>query len=438
MLRMNVEMLKHRIAACDGIQTAGTLRSVGGLLTASLDASVGELCRIGRSSDAFVDGEVIGLDRGVAQIMPFQRATGLQLDAPVVGTGRRLRVPLGRALLGRVIDGLGRPMDDVGPLIIDRWGSVRQRTPDPLERPRIREAFVTGQRAIDGLTTCGRGQRVALLAGSGVGKSTLLGEIAKGAQSDVNVIALIGERGREVRPFLEDSLGEAGLQQSVVVVATADEAPLMRVRATQTAITIADHFRQQGANVLLLMDSLTRVAMAQREIGLLVGEPPNARGYTASVFQLLSSILEMLGQTADGAITGILTVLVDGDDMDDPIADAVRAIVDGHIVLNRRLAEKGHFPAIDVSASLSRVFRDVTPPSHQASALALRQILATHDEVEDLVRIGAYQSGSSPQVDRALALVPAVHAFLQQQPDTFTGWDDTQNAMAQLASSWKA
>ena len=430
-------MLKNRIAAFDGFQTAGTLRSVGGLLTASLDASVGELCRIGRSRDDFIHGEVIGLDRGVVQIMPFQQAAGLQLNAPVVGTGRRLRVPLGHALLGRVINGLGRPLDGAGPLLTNHWGSVRRCVPDPLDRPRIREPFVTGQRAIDGLMTCGRGQRIALLAGSGVGKSTLLGEIAKGAQSDVNVIALIGERGREVRPFLEDSLGAAGLQQSVVVVATADETPLLRVRATQAAITIADYFREQGANVLLLMDSLTRVAMAQREIGLLVGEPPNARGYTASVFQLLSSILEMLGQTSDGAITGILTVLVDGDDMDDPIADAVRAIVDGHIVLDRQLAEKGHFPAIDVAASLSRVFRDVTSPLHQASALGLRRILATHDEVADLIRIGAYESGSSPQVDRAIALLPSVHAFLQQEPDTFTPWEDTQNAMAQIASSWK-
>lgn len=438
MFEMNVDSLKREIAAFEGLQSTGTLRSVGGLLTASIDASVGELCRIGRSRDDFVHGEVIGLDRGVAQIMPFQQATGLQMDAPVVGMGRRLRVPIGHGLLGRVINGLGRPLDGAGPLPTNHWSSLRRTAPDPLDRPRIREPFVTGQRAIDGLMTCGRGQRVALLAGSGVGKSTLLGEIAKGAQSDVNVIALIGERGREVRPFLEDSLGAAGLQQSVVVVATADEAPLMRVRATQSAITIADHFREQGANVLLLMDSLTRVAMAQREIGLLVGEPPNARGYTASVFQLLSSVLEMLGQTSAGSITGILTVLVDGDDMDDPIADAVRAIVDGHIVLDRRLAEKGHFPAIDVAASLSRVFRDVTSPPHQASALALRQILATHDEVADLVRIGAYASGSSPQVDRSIALLPSAHAFLQQEPDTFTTWQDTGNAMAQIASAWQA
>jgi flagellum-specific ATP synthase len=296
--------------------------------------------------------------------------------------------------------------------------------------------FVTGQRVIDGLLTCGRGQRIGLFSGSGVGKSTPLGEIARHAVADVNVIVLVGERGREVRPFLEDCLGADGLERSAVVVATADETPLMRVRAVSTAITIADHFRREGLNVLFLLDSLTRMATAQREIGLARGEPPTARGYTPSVFSLIASTLEALGNSESGSITGILTVLVDGDDLDEPITDAARSVLDGHVVLSRKLAEKGHFPAVDVGASISRVFRDVTTPEHQTAARKIRAIMATHAEVADLIQIGAYQKGSVPQIDRAVELLPRVHEFLQQPAGTWSSQSETEERMHKLAEAW--
>jgi flagellum-specific ATP synthase len=369
--------------------------------------------------------------------MPFRATKGLKSGAPVVALARKQRVPAGDSLLGRVVDALGSPIDGRGPIRARRWSTVWKEAPPPMERPPIGEPFITGQRVIDGLLTLGKGQRVGLFSGSGVGKSTLLGEIAKGAMSDMNVIALVGERGREVRPFLEDCLGPEGMARSVVVVATADQPPLMRVRATQTAVSIADDFRSRGADVLLLLDSLTRLAMAQREIGLLMGEPPSSRGYTPCVFQLLSRLLEHLGNSATGSITGILTVLVDGDDLDEPISDAVRATVDGHIVLDRRNAERGHFPAVNVNASLSRVFREVTNPAHQAAARKLRMILSTYHDVADLIRVGGYSRGASAEVDRAIDLLPAVNVFLQQEIGSYCSFDDTRRAMEQIAAAWQ-
>ena len=378
MLRLNVEKLRRRVATYDVIRTVGKLRSATGLLTASVSAAVGDLCEISPSPDRSLMAEVVGLDRGLAQIMPYEPTDGLGLDTSVVGLGRKLQVPVGAGLLGRVIGALGNPVDGRGPLGACGWTDINRRAPSPMERPRIRTPLVTGQRVIDGLLTIGQGQRLALLAGTGVGKSTLLGQIAKGASSDLNVIALVGERGREVRPFLDDCLGREGLERSVVVVATSDEPPLARVRAAQVAVTIASHFRRAGASVLFLMDSVTRMAMAQREIGLLLGEPPSARGYTPSVFQQMAGLLEQLGLTCDGAITAILTVLVEGNDIDEPISDAVRAIVDGHIVLDRDMAEKGHYPAVNVGQSISRLIRDISEPDHISAAKKLRAILATH------------------------------------------------------------
>jgi flagellum-specific ATP synthase len=339
-------------------------------------------------------------------------------------------------LLGRIVDGLGRPIDTLGPIRDCQPRSLGAGTPGPLERTRISEPFVTGQRVIDGLITCGWGQRVGIFAGSGVGKSTLLGQIAKGSSADLNVIALIGERGREVRSFLEDCLGTAGLQRSIVVVATSDQTPLMRVRAAQAAITMADYFRQQGKHVLFLLDSLTRLAMAQRELGLALGEPPSARGYTPSVFQLLAATIEHLGNGAEGSITGILTVLVDGGDLDEPISDAVRALVDGHIVLDRRLAEKGHYPAVNVGQSLSRVMHDVTDSAFQMAARKLRAILAISAETEDLVRIGAYARGSNPQIDRAIELKPAVDFFLRQDMGKRSTLLECRAALEKIAAAW--
>jgi flagellum-specific ATP synthase len=346
-------------------------------------------------------------------------------------------VPAGRGLLGRVLDGLGRPLDGKGELMGCTWQSLHHSAPLAMERARIREPFVTGQRPVDSLLTCGRGQRIGIFAGSGVGKSTLLGEIAKGAVSDINVIALIGERGREVTPFLEDCLGPEGMKRSVVIVATCEQSPLMRVRAAQAAITMADWFRDQGLNVLFMLDSLTRLAMAQREMGLALGEPPSARGYTPSCFQLLASTVERLGNAARGSITGLLTVLVDGDDLDEPISDAVRSLVDGHIVLDRALAERGHYPAINIGRSISRIANEVTDGEQQRAARKLRAILATYAEAEDLIRIGAYARGSSPQIDRAVELLPAVGAFLRQEVGQHSTFAQTRETMLRLAAAWQ-
>ncbi len=436
MLRLNVDELKQRIAACDGFRTVGKLRSARGVLTARMPGRVGDLCLIRLSDHTTLPAEVIGFDGDTVQIMSFRNWDGAEPGRPVIDLRRPHRVPVGDKLLGRVMNGLGRPVDDRGPLHVSGWRPVQNLTPSALSRPRIEQPFVTGQRVIDGLLTCGRGQRIGLFAGSGVGKSTLLGEIARHAVADVNVIVLVGERGREVRPFLDDCLGPDGLARSVVVVATADETPLMRVRAVSTAITIADHFRREGLNVLFLLDSLTRMATAQREIGLARGEPPTARGFTPSVFSLISSTLESLGNSETGSITGILTVLVDGDDMDEPITDAARSVLDGHVVLSRKLAEKGHFPAVDVGASISRVFRDVTNSAHQTAARKVRAAMATYDEVADLIQIGAYQKGSVPQIDRAMDLLPKVHEFLKQPAGTWSSQADTQQHLLRLAEGW--
>lgn len=436
MLKLNVDRLGQALSICDAFQTVGRLRSARHLLTANLPAVIGDLCRVQSTRGPGQLAEVIGFDQGVAQILPFEAVSGLQRDARVVSLHTQRRIPVGRLLLGRVLDGLARPIDGRGPLRCRRWINPVSRSPAALDRPRVQHPFITGQRVIDGMLTCGRGQRVGLFAGSGVGKSTLLGEIAKGAQSDMNVIALIGERGREVRPFLDDCLGPEGIQKSVTIISTADETPLMRVRAAETAVTLAAAFRAEGAHVLLMLDSMTRVAVAQREIGIQLGEPPSARGYTPSVFQLLSHLLEQLGSTETGTVTGIVSVLVDGDDMDEPISDAVRSIVDGHFVLDRKLAEMGHFPAIDVGRSVSRVFLDVTRPEHRQAAGTLRAMLATHNEVADLIRIGAYVHGSSAEVDAAIKLMPVLKTFLRQNIGEHARLEDTVAALRQIAAAW--
>jgi flagellum-specific ATP synthase len=313
---------------------------------------------------------------------------------------------------------------------------VNRPAPAALERQRIRKPFVTGIRAIDSVLTCGQGQRIGIFAGAGVGKSTLLGEIAKGSEADVNVIALIGERGREVAPFLEDNLGPEGMARSVVIVATSDQTPLMRVRASQAAIAIADYFRSGGANVLFMIDSLTRLAMAQRDLGLLLGEPPSARGYTPSVFHLLAQTVERLGNAAVGGITALLTVLVDGGDMDEPVSDAVRSLIDGHIVLDRKIAERDIYPAIDIARSISRVATDVMDRDHAIAARKFRAIMATYAEVLDLIRIGAYSRGSSPQVDKAIELMPKIEKFLKQDIGERSSFEETRTALFQIAAAW--
>ena len=436
MLRLNVDALKGRIAACDGFRIVGKLRSARGVLTARMPGRIGDVCLVRLADEDTLPAEVIGFEGDTVQIMPFRPCEGAEPGCRVIDLRRPYRVPVGQQLLGRVINGLGFPLDERGALNCRNWRHSHNVTPSALQRPRVTEPFITGQRVIDGLLTCGRGQRVGLFAGSGVGKSTLLGEIARHAVADVNVIVLVGERGREVRPFLEDCLGAEGLQRSVVIVATADETPLMRVRAVSTAIAIADHFRRAGGHVLFLLDSLTRLAMAQREIGLARGEPPTARGFTPSVFSLIASTLESLGNSEDGSITGLLTVLVDGDDFDEPITDAARSVLDGHVVLSRKLAEKGQFPAVDVGASISRVFRDVAGVAHQTAARKVRTVLATYEEVADLIQIGAYQKGSVQRIDRAVELLPKVQEFLKQPAGTTSTWTETQQKLTQLAEAW--
>lgn len=412
------------------------MRNAHGVLQASVRGAIGDLCRIELEQGRSVPGELIGFRDRHAQILPYEDVSGLPFDAAVTHLDRRLTVPCGQKLLGRVINGMGKPVDGRGPIFAGRFVQVRRSTPDALSRPNISKPFVTGQRVIDGLLTCGQGQRIGLFAGGGVGKSTLLAELARGCRADVNVIAMIGERGREVRPFIEGALGEDGLRRSVVVVATGDEPAVLRVRAAQTATSIANWFRGQGQNVLVLFDSLTRLAMAQREVGLLMGEPPSARGYPPSSFRVLAELLEQFGATESGSITGMFTVLVDGDDVDEPVSDAARALLDGHFVLTRALAEKGHFPAIDVSQSVSRLFNEVTDKAHQAAARKIRQILATYAEVADLIRIGAYNEGASPQVDRAVRLLPAIEALQRQPTGEFGDFESTRNGMQKIADSW--
>lgn len=402
-----------------------------------MPARVNDLCHIHTSHGDTVLAKVIGFDQNEAQIMPYRDAAGIAAGDFVVTWGRPLRVPFGTGLRGRVLNGLGEPIDGLGPLQGVRWSTVRTTSPPALSRPRITQPFLTGQRVLDGLLTIGRGQRIGLFAGSGVGKSTLLGEIAKGAESETNVIALIGERGREVLPFIDDCLGPQGLARSVVVVATSDELPLLRVQAAHTATTIADAFRGEGQNVLFLLDSLTRLAMAQRELGLHLGEPPTTRGYTPSVFQLLSQILERLGNSDRGSITGILTVLVEGDEFDEPITDAVRGIADGHVILSRKVADSGRYPAVDVLPSLSRLFREITTPQQQEAARRIRAMLSQYEESADLIRIGAYQRGTSPALDCAIDMLPAIETFLRQQIDERTSFDKTLSAMAQIANRWR-
>jgi flagellum-specific ATP synthase len=400
-----------------------------------LEAEVGEVCTIetGRGRDS-VPAEVVGFRAGRTLLMALGDATGIGPGARVTASGQPLRVDVSDALLGRALDGLGRPLDGLGPVPGGMSRSAGAPPPDPQSRPRIRERVTLGVRALDALVPCGRGQRLGIFAGSGVGKSSLLGMIARSTSAEINVICLVGERGREVVEFMERDLGPEGLSRSVVVVATSDQPALVRLKAAFTATAIAEHFRDQGRDVLLMMDSVTRFAMAQREVGLAIGEPPATRGYTPSVFALLPKLLERSGTSPEGSITALYTVLVDGDDMNEPIADAVRGILDGHVVLSRQLAHAGHYPAIDVLASVSRLVTEIVDAETRAAGTEVRKLMATYKEKADLISIGAYQPGSDPLTDAAIAARAPIDAFLRQPVDEPSSADDADGILAALAT----
>jgi FliI/YscN family ATPase len=411
-------------------------RLVGLVAEASgMDVGLGELCRItSMNEERSVLAEVVGFHERGVQLMPLGDMSGLHPGSSVQPLGRTFGVDVGPALLGRVLNGLGHPIDGLGKVDFEVRVPLAAEPPNPLERQMIDEVLETGVRAIDGTLTIGRGQRVGIFAGSGVGKSTLLGMIARQARADVNVIALLGERGREVRDFLEHSLGPEGLARSVVIVATGDQAALVRARGALVATAIAEYFRDQGKQVLLMVDSVTRVAMAWREIGLAVGEPPTTKGYPPSVFAALPRLLERAGNGATGGITGIYTVLVDGDDFNEPVADASRSILDGHIVLTRKLAATGHYPSIDVLESKSRVRDQIIDVTQRSAANALLRLEAAYREKEDLIMVGAYQKGSDPHVDAAIALRERVLGFLQQQPEESSTVGATRAALLGIGS----
>ncbi len=427
----------NRVRSANITETCGRVVQMIGLVVESEGptAAVGEVCRIKSAHrDGDMLAEVVGFRNNHLLLMPLGEIHGIHPGAEVIATGAPLRVGVGASLKGRVIDGLGRPLDDLGPISTEQTVGLNLRPPHPLKRQRIRHGFQTGIKALDTFTPCGRGQRLGIFAGSGVGKSTLLGMIASQAEADVNVIALIGERGREVREFLERDLDEHGRQKSVIVVATSNEPALNRVKGAFLAMAIAEYFRDAGQNVLLMMDSVTRFAMAQREIGLAVGEPPSSRGYTPSVFSLLPQLLERAGTGEQGSITGLFTVLVEADDMNDPIADSVRSILDGHVVLTRELATQNHYPAIDVLESVSRLNRDLLQPPQLELTAAAREHLAVYRKNQDLINIGAYPAGSNPAIDHAIALHEPLTKFLRQRVnDGFTSaqsWSHLQQTLS--------
>ncbi len=399
------------------IKLDGKVRRVIGLIIESLgpQASLGELCRIYRRADsAPVLAEVVGFRDNFVLLMPYGEMEGINPGSIVEATGSVLKISVGDQLKGRILNGLGQPMDDLGALTVTGERPITSRAPHPLKRQRISEQMLTGIRAIDVFASCGKGQRLGIFAGSGVGKSVLLGMIARQSKATINVIGLIGERGREVREFIEQDLGVEGLARSVVVAVTSDEPALMKLKGVMTATAIAEHFRDQGHDVILMVDSVTRVAMAQREIGLAVGEPPATKGYTPSVFAMLPKLLERAGAGERGSITGLYTILVEGDDFNEPISDQVRSILDGHVTLSRKLAHRKHYPAVDVLQSVSRVMVNIVSPLHRDLAGEARKLMAIYSENEDLINIGAYVKGSSIEIDTAISKVPKLNDFLQQ------------------------
>lgn len=425
MLRMgNLYSYKGKIRSSVGM----TLEATG------ISCNVGDICEIRMASGEMVLAEVIGIRDEITVLMPYQDVDGIGAGSVVTNTGQKLTISLSDALIGRTIDAMGHPIDGGPPLPEGVRYSINGNHANPMDRPPISQVIEMGVRVIDGMLTIGKGQRMGIFAGSGVGKSTLMGMIARNIKADVNVIALVGERGREVVEFMNKDLGPEGLQRTVLVVATSDQSSMMRSKCALTATTIAEYFRDQGKDVLLMMDSLTRYCMAQREIGLSTGELPVARGYTPSIYAVLPKLLERSGNFEHGSITGIYTVLVEGDDTNEPISDTVRGIVDGHIILSRKIAMRNHYPAIDVLASVSRLMSVIASPEHNAAAGKIRNMLAVHEENQDLLSIGAYKAGSNPRLDEALRHMDAINALLQQPVGEKSEFDETLGQMMKIVS----
>ncbi|HUO59296.1 MAG TPA: FliI/YscN family ATPase [Candidatus Acidoferrales bacterium] len=422
-----LEQARHHRWTGRVTQASGTLIESHGPL-----CEVGECCEIANFGGQLVRAEVVGFRGSTVLCMPLSDSRGIRFGDQITATGRRPSVGGGDALLGRVVDSTGAPLDHLPPARFDRRVPLERCTPPAMDRLPIKQPLGCGVRAIDAFLTCGRGQRLGIFGGSGVGKSTLIGMMARGTQADLTVVALVGERGREVREFLEDALGEEGRKRSVVVVSTSDESPLLRIRAALAATAIAEDFRARGKHVLLVLDSITRFAMAHREIGLAAGEPPTAKGYTPSVFSALAKLVERAGALNGGSITAFYTVLMEGDDLMDPVVDSVRSLLDGHLVLDRRLTSEGHYPPINILESLSRLMPAVTTREHHVKAQQLRRLLAAHQRSEDLLRIGAYRKGTDPELDRAVELLPKIHAFLRQDAGEVAAFDESVSHLLRL------
>lgn len=425
------------LAALEGLETRKWFgyvsKVVGLLLEAQLPgAMVGEVCTVVTEKGDKKSAEVVGFRNNICLLLLLEDGKGVSQGCKVYPSGKTFQVGLSDELLGRVIDAVGEPLDHKPKPLYDEFRDIEQEPPDSYGRPRITEIFSTGVKAIDGLLTLGQGQRVGLFAGSGVGKSTMMGMIARYSEADINVIALVGERGREVQDFIEASLGEEGIKRSVTVIATGDQPAMMRMKCLLTATTIAEYFRDKGKKVLLMVDSVTRMAMAARDVGLAVGEPPTMKGYTPSVFSLIPRVLERAGNSKSGSITAIYSVLVEGDDMNEPIADTCRGVLDGHILLSRKIATKNHYPAIDVLGSVSRLFTEITDDDHQKSAGQMRSSMALYNDNEDLINIGAYERGSSAIIDAAIDKKPKIDQFLQQGIKDSFEYQDTVKQLKSL------
>ncbi len=435
-----IDLLQHarKLDRVDLLPCRGNVVRVAGLTVESRGPTVGvgQIVDIRLIDGRLVPAEVVGFQNEHRILMPLEGVEGICPNDPVIARRGPRTIRLSPEILGRVVDAMGRPIDGAGPLDGRDVRPLDAAAPAPMHRQRIRQPLAFGIRAFDGLLTCGKGQRIGIFAGAGVGKSTLLGEIARSADSEVNVLALVGERGREVREFLEESLGPEGLARSVVVVATSDASAIQRVKAAFLAVTVAEYFRDLGRDVLFMMDSITRFAMAQREIGLAAGEPPTTKGYCPSVFSLLPRLTERMGCNERGSITGILTTLVEGDDLSDPVADAVRSLLDGHIVLSRKLAEQGHYPAVDILQSVSRLMPMICSEAHLEAARRMRAIWSTYDAAEDLINIGALAAGANPRIDKAIELIEPIRRFLIQPGGTTTDLAETVEQMRQITAGW--